>query len=50
MASLLRPASRFRTPPGGIKDPSIPFVHVDKEVMIEIAAKGTLKAQQLKAQ
>ena len=29
----------------GIKDPSIPFVHVDKEVTVEITAKGTLQAQ-----
>jgi polyisoprenoid-binding protein YceI len=27
----------------GIKDPSIPFVHVEKEVTIDIAARGTLQ-------
>ena len=29
----------------GIKDPSIPFVHLEKEVTIDIAAKGTLQPQ-----
>lgn len=38
-------ATSFKIPyvAWGIKDPSIPFVHVEKEVTIDIAAKGTLQ-------
>lgn len=40
-------SSSFKIPyvSWGIKDPSIPFVKVEKEVTIDIAAKGTLKSE-----
>lgn len=40
-------ATRFTIPyvSWGIKDPSIPFVHVEKEVTIDVTAKGTLTAE-----